>query len=116
MTRNQRSAAALSAWANAAPTRRTIFWLVMIYVVARLTIAIAAAANRGPWLDELWSLYMEQPGNGLAESARLRWFQDARDAAGVAATCELFGAMEEAAGRPDGARVWYERAAAKRGG
>jgi hypothetical protein len=45
----------------------------------------------------------------------LRWFQDARDTAGVAETCELFGAMEEAAGRPDGARVWYERAAAKRG-
>ena len=45
----------------------------------------------------------------------LRWFQDARDTAGVAGTCELFGAMEEAAGRPDAARVWYERAASKRG-
>ena len=45
----------------------------------------------------------------------LRWFQDAQDTAGVAATCALFGAMEEAAGRPDAARVWYERAAAKRG-
>lgn len=46
----------------------------------------------------------------------LRGFQDAGDRAGVAETCELFGAMEEAAGRPDAARVWYERAMAKRGG
>ncbi len=46
----------------------------------------------------------------------LRWFQDARDTAGVADTCALFGLMEEAAGRPDAARTWHERAAAMRGG
>jgi hypothetical protein len=51
---------------------------------------------------------------GLYQQA-LRWSQDTRDTAGVADTCELFGAMEEAAGRPDAARVWRERAAAKRG-
>jgi hypothetical protein len=44
----------------------------------------------------------------------LRSFQDAKDTAGVAETCALFGAMEEAAGRPDAARTWHERAKAVR--
>jgi hypothetical protein len=44
----------------------------------------------------------------------LRSFQDARDTAGVAETCALFGTMEETAGRPDAARTWHERAKAMR--
>jgi hypothetical protein len=44
----------------------------------------------------------------------LRSFQNAKDTAGVAETCALFGAMEEAAGRPDAARTWHERAKAMR--
>lgn len=54
---------------------------------------------------------------GLIQRA-LQWFQDRRDTAGMARACHLFGQLEDAAGRPEGARVWYERAEAmaKRGG
>jgi hypothetical protein len=44
----------------------------------------------------------------------LRSFQNAKDTAGVAETCALFGAMEDAAGRPDAARTWHERAKSMR--
>lgn len=63
-------------WAQTAPSARTLFALTALFVAARMALALATALHRGPWLDEFWSLWMEQPNLGLVDAATHRWFHD----------------------------------------